>query len=165
MSYAHEYSHPTTNYAGCNYASLKNYNEGFGRGPVAPVPTGTPSMAVQTVPAYCPNNPVGTAYPPRYNTLQHGEPYTCGGYFGIMSAYPAAAGTKCATTFTNRPCAGFINCPGVTAPLAPLTPAGVPLAPLGPGGMPLVPLTPGGFPLTPLGPGRVPIAPLGPSGY
>ncbi len=142
MSYAHEYSHPTTNYAGCNYASLKNYNEGFGRGPVAPVPTGTPSMAVQTVPAYCPNNPVGTAYPPKYDTLQHGKPYNCGGYFGIMSAYPAAAGTKCATTFTNRPCAGFINCPGVTSPFAPLTPAGVPL---GPGGMPLVPLGPSGY--------------------
>jgi len=108
-----EYTAPTKNSSSCMYASLKNYNLGQ---PEAPLCGGTPSMAVQTVPYYCPYGP-GPNYPPKYDTLQHGQGAgTCGGFFGIQGAYNYSDGKNCATKFVNRDCAGFINCEGIPNP-------------------------------------------------
>ena len=79
-SYASEYSGGTVGSGGCSYATLCAYNQGYGAGAMAPVPVGTPSMAVQVVPTF---NGL-----PGYNTLTHNKPYGCGGYFNIQDAYP-----------------------------------------------------------------------------
>lgn len=108
--------------AGCTYASLRNTygfaspasslasscnnnpaaNMAYSLGAVQ-----APKMSNYIVPKMCPNGP-GPNYPPRYDTLSHQQPYLCGGYFNITSAYPDANCTDCALTFTNRPCSGNI---------------------------------------------------------
>lgn len=88
-----EYSSPTVKGNGCTYATLSHYNQGYGAGPMAPIPSGTPSQAVQIVPTY---GAIG------YNTLQHGTKYpSCSGYFDISNAYPNFP--NC-TKFTSRLC-------------------------------------------------------------
>lgn len=94
MSYSSEYSGGSVSSGGCSYASLGHYNQGIGMGAMAPVPSGTPSMAVQVVPTF------GS---PSYNTLQHGQKYpSCSGYFSISSAYSSFP-NNC-TRFTSRLC-------------------------------------------------------------
>jgi hypothetical protein len=104
----HEYTRPTVNSGVCTYTPLRDYNSGFGRGPVAPIMPGTPSMANTIVPKYCPASfGPGPNYQPKYDTLLHGQgQYACGGYFNIHSAYPYATGKTCATKFVQRPCDG-----------------------------------------------------------
>lgn len=79
----------------CKYATLSNYNMGFGAGAVAPVPAGTPSMSTVIVPNF------GA---PGYDTLQHGKAgsETCGNHFSIKNAYPQFPNS--CTTFTSRQC-------------------------------------------------------------
>lgn len=80
----------------CTYASLGNYNQGMGAGPMAPVPSGVPSMKYQIVPVY---GSMG------YDSLTHGRRTpTCNGYFSIGDAYPTYP-DKC-TSFTTRLCSG-----------------------------------------------------------
>ncbi len=86
----------TTEYSGnmvgstCSYKSLCNYNS---NGAMALIPQGVPDMATQVVPNY--------KYPPPYNTLSHGKPYSCGGKFNLKDAYPCTARDK---TFSPRCC-------------------------------------------------------------
>lgn len=73
------------------YATLANYNDIQAAAPMAPVPSGTPSMAMTVVPTF------GA---PGYDTLMHGMKVpTSGSYFQIQNAYPQ----KC-TGFTSRLC-------------------------------------------------------------
>jgi hypothetical protein len=79
---------------GCSYASLAQYNQGYGAAAMAPVPATTPSMATTIVPTF------GA---PGYDTLQHGANVPgCGGYFNIKMAYPQYD-NNC-TAFTSRMC-------------------------------------------------------------
>jgi hypothetical protein len=106
MSQYREYSNPTVGESGCTYSNLtRTYGGKSANGLVT-------KQANYVVPKYCPNTPGTSAYPPRYNTLQHGLPDTCGGHFSFSGAYPEASCTSCSTTFTQRPCAGFLNCNG-----------------------------------------------------
>ena len=133
MSYTtREYTRPTVNSGVCTYTPLKDYNSGFGRGPVAPIMPGTPSMANTIVPKYCPASfGPGPNYPPKYDTLLHGQgAYSCGGYFNIHSAYPYATGKTCATQFVTRSCDGIACRPGGGGPIGPIGPIFPP--PLGP---------------------------------
>ena len=105
------------------YARLSNYNQGFGRGPVAEIPQGTPSMAFYTVPSYCPSGP-GPNYPPKYDALSHGQSDPSpGGYFNVAKAYPHAGEMSCGTKFVNRPCKGFVCGLGPQRPVNPTGPS------------------------------------------
>lgn len=102
----------TVNQNGCTYSNLTStYSGKYANGMMA-------DQTMYTVPALCPNGPSDLAYPPAYNTLQHGSGRaTCGGYFSMSGAYPAANCTSCKATYVQRPCAG--NIAGVcNAPMA-----------------------------------------------
>ena len=93
---SHEYNNPTVGGPACGYATLGGYNQGYGAGAIAPVPSGVPSMAVQIVPNYS---------APGYDALTHGlNVPSCSGYFGIGKAYPSYS-NNC-TRFTTRLCGG-----------------------------------------------------------
>lgn len=79
---------------GCSYHTLSNYNQGYGAGAMAPVPSGTPSMSTVVVPQYS---------APGYDALQHGvnSAQMCGNYFDIKSAYGSPKGC---TQFAARLC-------------------------------------------------------------
>jgi hypothetical protein len=81
----------------CSYANLNHYQKGQ---TYVPTPENTPSMAVQIVPAF---------EPIKYDTLQHGMKYSCGGYFGIKGAYPDAQNGSCHQQFVRRPCGGLLK--------------------------------------------------------
>jgi hypothetical protein len=89
----------TVGESGCSYSSL---NRTYGVG----VSSQVASMANYTVPEYLPNNQNGPSYPPRYDTLSHGNDYLCGGYFSMKSAYPHASCESCNVNYVSRPCDG-----------------------------------------------------------
>lgn len=89
-----EYNNSSAKGPACTYASLGNYNEGMGAGPVAPVPAGVPSMKYQVVPVY---GGMG------YDSLTHGAKVpSCTGHFSLGKAYPQYP-NNC-TKFTTRLC-------------------------------------------------------------
>ena len=103
-----EYSAPSVGQAGCTYSSLdRTYtgsNQPFG------VHAQVRNMNRYEVPDYRPDGP-GPNYPPRYDTLSHGQDAVCGGYFDMSKAYPYASCDSCQTQFVERPCDG--NLPDV----------------------------------------------------
>lgn len=103
MSNYKEYNAPMVGQAGCTYSSLRDTYDGM-----------TPShemqgMANYTVPKLCPDSVDGPSYPPRYDTLSHGQQYACGGYFSVKGAYPFADCTSCKADYVQRPCTGDIS--------------------------------------------------------
>lgn len=112
MAQYRDYQNPTVGQLGCTYSRLGNvYSGRSANGNVD-------SMANYVVPKFCPNGP-GPNYPPRYDTLSHGQAYNCGGYFDVSGAYPYADCTSCKAGFTTRPCKG--NIAGACKPAAPAT--------------------------------------------
>lgn len=100
--YNHEYQQPTVGQDGCTYSSLgSTYSGQDASGLVA-------DMTQYLVPKYCPNGP-SPNYPPRYDTLSHGQKYQCGGYFTLKSAFPQADCTSC----SGKPYAEWQNRMGV----------------------------------------------------
>lgn len=67
------------------------------------------SQGTYTVPQICPNSS-GLSYPPRPDTLTHGQSSSCGGYFNVKNAYPYASCDHCDETFVEKPCVGNITC-------------------------------------------------------
>jgi len=88
----------------CMYRNLTNYNDSessagrFDIGVNAPIPSGVPSMRVQTVPVYG---------GPSYDALTHENRCGCGGHFNIVDAYPHYK-NNC-TKFTKRLCSDDIK--------------------------------------------------------
>ena len=94
MSQYKDYTRPTVGQAGCSYSSLGHtYNNGLS-GVVQP-------MNQYMVPDYCPDGP-GPNYPPRYDTLTHGQNGSCGGKFDLQTAYPYANCSTCLGKDTNK---------------------------------------------------------------
>lgn len=107
MSYNHEYQQPTVGNAGCTYSKLDNTYACIGQGSAM---FKTTDMNQYVVPKFCNTDGVNApAYPPPYNTLQHGASNTCGGKFSFKQAYPYADCTSCKQTFTKRACNGNIH--------------------------------------------------------
>lgn len=103
MSQYKDYTNPTVGNASCTYSKLASVYSGQMAG------SHVPSSANYTVPKLCPNNGSGLSYPPRYDTLQHGNQASCGGYFHLNSAYPNATCNTCNAEYVQRPCAGNIH--------------------------------------------------------
>lgn len=112
MAHYREYQAPTVGSSGCTYSSL-NKSYGLHSAPSAQVS----SMANYTVPQYLPNG-AGPNYPPKYNTLSHGQEYVCGGYFNMQGAYPYASCESCNVNYVQRPCNGNLNGGSASAPVA-----------------------------------------------
>lgn len=109
MSCPTEYRNPAVGASGDNYVSLRTYN--YNSALDVPICDGIPSMCNAVVPKYCPAGP-GPNYPPKYDTLHHGQKWPAhGGYFNVKAAYPYTDGCNCGTEFVVRPCDGFIDCP------------------------------------------------------
>lgn len=104
MPHYSEYQAPTVGQSTCSYSSLRKTYSG------QQALENVPSMAIQTVPNYCPNNVNGPSYPPRYDTLSHGNQMSCGGHFNMSAAYPFANCTSCNAGMTQRNCAGGNIC-------------------------------------------------------
>ncbi len=102
MSYLRDSSAPTVGQPKCTYSSLGSVYSGQMAGMVG-------AQGSYVVPQYCPSGP-GPNYPPKYNTLSHGQTYLCGGYFNVSGAYPYADCTSCKSNFVTRPCKGNIDC-------------------------------------------------------
>ncbi len=102
MSNLRDYNAPTVGQAGCTYSRLGSIYSGQMAGAI-------PQDGSYLVPKYCPGGP-GPNYPPKYNTLSHGQDYMCGGYFNVTGAYPYADCTSCKTGFVSRPCKSTIDC-------------------------------------------------------
>lgn len=98
---SNEYQAPTVGQARCTYSNLGSIYGSRG------------ATTQYTVPALCPNNPNAPSYPPRTDTLSHGQSAPgCGGYFSMKSAYPFADCTSCNAPYAQRPCAGLFKCNG-----------------------------------------------------
>lgn len=82
----------------CTYSSLGNTYSGM-------IPNNQLQHAMYTVPNFDPNG-TGPSYPPKRDTLAHGQQYLCGGYFTLKSAYPYATCTSCGVKYEQRPCDG-----------------------------------------------------------
>jgi len=109
MSYNHEYQQPTVGNAGCTYSKLDNTYACIGKGAAMMKAN---KMNQYVVPKLCATDGKNApAYPPPYNTLQHGVSNGCGGHFNMSNAYPyAGCGTNnCKLTFTNRACNGTVH--------------------------------------------------------
>ena len=107
MSYSNEYSKPTVGNEGCTYSRLQNTYACIGQGASA---IKSNDMNQYVVPKLCPGDGKNApAYPPPYNTLQHGVANGCGGHFNMSNAYPYANCTECKLEFTNRACNGNIH--------------------------------------------------------
>ena len=82
------------------YMTLGNYNS-WGTKSMntihPPIPNGTPSMAVMSIPVYS---------MPGYETLTHNGMVNGSGYFSIGGAY--ANFPRSCDRFANRSCAGFL---------------------------------------------------------
>ena len=102
MAQYRDYNAPTVGQSGCSYSSL---NKTYG---LHSSNQNVPSMAKYTVPQYLPNGS-GPNYPPKYNTLSHGQDYVCGGYFNMQGAYPHASCDSCNVNYVQRPCAGRLS--------------------------------------------------------
>lgn len=99
---SNEYSKPTVGNAGCTYAKLDNTYACNGQAGLR-----SAKMNQYVVPKLCPGSGKNTpAYPPPYNTLQHGFDNTCGGNFSFKQAYPYSSCTDCKLEFTTRDCNG-----------------------------------------------------------
>jgi hypothetical protein len=106
MYNSNEYSKPTVSSAGCTYSRLGSLSDG------PRMLSGTLSDQGQyIVPKYCPDG-AGPNYPPKYDTLTHGQKYACGGYFSMSGAYPYGDCEGCKTEYVKRPCNGRIDCCG-----------------------------------------------------
>lgn len=101
MAQYREYQAPIVGQARCTYSNLRNIYMGQQADGVVP------SQSEYIVPKLCPNG-AGPNYPPRYDTLSHGQNYLCGGYFSLKGAYPYATCTSCQSDYVKRPCSGNI---------------------------------------------------------
>lgn len=106
MSQYKEYSKPVVGNPGCTYSNLART---YGNGSRQSMMNNVPSMATYTVPKLC-HNGSGPSYPPRYDTLTHGQSAMCGGYFSMKGAYPHADCASCDAEYTQRPCNGHVDC-------------------------------------------------------
>lgn len=105
MSQYKEYSKPMVGNPGCTYSNLVGtYANGQQM-----LQNAVPGMNQYDVPKMCPSGSAPN-YPPRYDTLSHGQNYLCGGYFSMKGAYPQADCTSCNAPYTKRPCDGHIDC-------------------------------------------------------
>ena len=102
MAHVRDYQGPTVGQAGCTYSRLGNVYSGQMAGRNV-------EQNTYVVPKLCSNGP-GPSYPPKYNTLSHGQAYQCGGYFNVKGAYPFADCASCKADYVQRPCKGNINC-------------------------------------------------------
>jgi hypothetical protein len=102
MAQYREYQAPIVGQNKCSYSSLGSTYAGPQAGGVIP------DMSTYIVPKLCYGAPAGLSYPPRYDTLSHGQAYLCGGHFDLQRAYPLANCTSCAATYVERPCRGTI---------------------------------------------------------
>jgi len=100
-----EYTGPSVGQQGCSYSSLKRT---YGMSNSMGVSANVGNMASYDVPDLCGNN--GPSYPPKYNTLSHGQANTCGGHFSMKGAYPFADCQSCNAPRIQRPCNGNVNC-------------------------------------------------------
>jgi hypothetical protein len=99
MAHYRDYTKPVVGQSGCSYSSLRNV---WG--------SGNEGLSNYTVPNLCPTGE-GPNYPPRYDTLTHGNKGgACGGYFHLKSAYPYAGCDTCSASYVNRSCTGDITC-------------------------------------------------------
>jgi hypothetical protein len=105
MAQNREYQGLFTQRSGCTYSSLGNVCSGGGSNSFQ-VPLANQGYVV---PKFCPDG-AEPNYPPRYDTLSHGQKYQCGGYFNVSGAYPYATCSSCNSSFVNRPCNGNIQC-------------------------------------------------------
>lgn len=106
MSHIKEYSKPTVGQIGCTYSRLSTISQGQMAGMSGMT---VPGQNEYVVPKYCTSGS-GPNYPPRYDTLSHGQDANCGGYFKFQGAYPFADCKSCQTSFTKRPCTHDLNC-------------------------------------------------------
>ena len=105
----HEYQKPTVGQQSCSYSRL-------GQQPYS-ASQGQPQQGMYIVPNFVHGDPTHPSYPPRYDTLQHGGKYDCGGYFNIKGAYPYATCSECKAIYTKRPCDGQVSTgPDITTP-------------------------------------------------
>ena len=89
------------------YATLGGYNSRVAGTINAPVAVASvPSQAVQAIPVWGSQG---------YESLSHGAPYRCGGYFTIDSAYPDYS-SNCGQ-YVKRACAGVIQQPQAPGPV------------------------------------------------
>lgn len=117
MAQYRDYQGPTVGQSGCSYSSLRNvYSGQSASGESA-------QMANYIVPKLCPNG-AAPNYPPRYDTLSHGQNYLCGGYFNMQGAYPLASCTDCKADYIQRPCTGNIARSCQTTPPSPVAKEG-----------------------------------------
>ncbi len=98
MSQHREYQGKANAQQACSYSSLRNLKVPQAMG--ASVQDGS-----YQVPFVCPSG-TQTNYPPRIDTLSHGQAYTCGGYFQLKGAYQE----PCQDSMVARQCAGNISC-------------------------------------------------------
>lgn len=134
MTQNREYQGHAVGHASCTYSQMKHLSAG-NAGQLS-----TPGHYV--VPKYCPSGD-GAHYPPRHDTLSHGQSYMCGGYFNMKSAYPLAGCNSCKLSYTTRPCTGPISCsdpvPVEPAPM-PVEPTPMPVEPVPLPPMPVEPV-------------------------
>lgn len=102
MAQIRDYQGPTVGQAGCTYSRLGNIYSGQTAGKNV-------AQNNYLVPKLCPNG-AGPNYPPKYDTLSHGQQYQCGGYFNVQGAYPLADCKSCNVEYVQRPCKDNINC-------------------------------------------------------
>ena len=96
-----EYNNSTAGAAGCTYSRLANIYSGQNLNKIV-------NQGTYIVPKLCPNGPIGSSYPPKYDTLSHGQKYLCGGHFDVKGAYPMADCASCNVDYVQRPCTGNI---------------------------------------------------------
>lgn len=105
MSQHREYQGKANAQQACSYSSLRNLK--------VPQAMGASSQdGSYQVPFVCPSS-TPTNYPPKSDTLSHGQAYTCGGYFQLKGAYQE----PCQDSMVSRACAGNIDCSTAPAPV------------------------------------------------
>jgi len=102
MAHVRDYQGSTVGQAGCTYSQLGNVYAGQMAGQIT-------QQDVYVVPQLCQNG-AGPNYPPKYNTLSHGQQYQCGGYFNVKGAYPYSDCTSCNVNYVKRGCKDNVNC-------------------------------------------------------
>lgn len=105
MSQYREYQAKANGQSACTYSRLKDLTSG-------PQQLGSYSTnGTYSVPLVCPSG-TPSNYPPRHDTLSHGQQYVCGGYFQLKGAYQ----DPCQESMVSRPCTGQIQCDVTPAP-------------------------------------------------
>ena len=102
MAQYRDYQAPAVGQAKCTYSSLSNVYGGRMAG------TEAVKQNDYIVPKLCPSGPRPN-YPPKKDTLTHGQDYLCGGYFSMSGAYPLADCGPCQCEYVTRPCSGNIK--------------------------------------------------------